>query len=91
MKKIDFRKIEVRDIGGNKSTVDVSKELANALYKKTADIGELELAREIYKQGEIDVDVEKAVIVDKYVRGTFLAFVQEAVCPVLEDIINPKK
>lgn len=89
--KIDFRNIEVRDIDGNKSTVDVSKELGNVIYKKTADIGELELAREIYKQGEAEVDAEKAHIIVKYVNETFLAFVKEAICPVLEDIINPKK
>lgn len=89
--KIDFRKIEVRDIDGNKSTVDVSKELGNAIYNKTADIGELELAREIYKQGEVEVDAEKARIIVKYVNETFLAFVKEAISPVLDEIINPKK
>ena len=30
-------------------------------------------------------------VIVKYVREGFLAFVQEAVCPLLEDIINPKK
>lgn len=91
MRKIDFRKIETFDIEGNKSTLDVSKELGNAIYNNTGDLGELELAREIYKQGEIEVDVEKAHIIEKYVNETFLAFVKEAVCFVLDDIINPKK
>lgn len=88
--KIDFRRIQVKDIEGNNSTLDVSKELGNAIYGKTADIGELELARDMYKNGEIDVDAENAAIIVKYVRLNFLAFVQEAVCPLLEDIINPK-
>ena len=89
--RIDFSKIDTQDIEGNKSTVNISKELGNAIYNKTADIGELELAREIYKQGEVEVDAEKASIIVKYVNETFLAFVKEAICPVLEDIINPKK
>lgn len=32
--KIDFRKIEVTDIEGNKSTFDISKELGNTIYQK---------------------------------------------------------
>lgn len=91
MKKIDFRKIKTLDIEGNITDINISKELGNAIYNKTADIGELELARDIYKQGEIEVDAEKASIIVKYVNETFLAFVKEAICPVLEDIINPKK
>ena len=89
--KIDFRKIEVKDIEGNNNPLDISKTLGNAIYNGTADLGELELAREIYKAGEVEVDPGQASILIKYVQGTFLAFVQEAVCPVLEEIINPKK
>lgn len=69
----------------------MSKELGNAIYGKTADIGELELAREIYKNGEVNVDATNGAIIMKYVCEGFLAFVQEAVCPLLKDIINPKK
>ena len=89
--KIDLRNIQVKDIKGTNIPLDVSKELGNAIYGKTADIGELELARDIYKNGEVDVDAANAGIIVKYVREGFLAFVQEAVCPLLENIINPKK
>ena len=37
--KIDFRKIEVKDIEGNNSTVDIAKELGNAIYNNTTDLG----------------------------------------------------
>lgn len=50
--RIDFRTIEVTDIEGNKSTVDISKALGNAMYQKTADLGELELAQNIYKMAK---------------------------------------
>jgi len=91
MTKIDFTKIEVTDIEGNKSTLNISKELGNSIYKNTADLGELELARSIYKDGEIEVDAGQAAILNRYIREGFLAFVQESVCPVLDEIINPKK
>ena len=89
--KVDFRKIEVKDIEGNNSTLDMAKELGNTIYKKTADIGELELARDIYKNGEVELDAEQATILIKYIREGFLAFVQEAVCPLLDEIINSKQ
>lgn len=91
MKKIDFRKIEVKNIEGKKSNLDLSKELGNVIYQKTADLGELELARNIYKNGEIEVNAEQAIILNRYIREGFLAFVQESVCPVLDEIINAKK
>ena len=53
--KIDFRKIELTDLEGNKSTIDVSQKFANAIYQNTGDIGELELAREMYKNGEVEL------------------------------------
>jgi len=91
MKKIDFRKIEVKNIEGKKSTLDLSKELGNAIYQKTADLGELELARSIYKDGEVEITAGQAAILNRYICESFLAFVQEAVCPILDWIINPKK
>ena len=45
--KIDFRNIQVKDIEGNNSTLDISKELGNAIYGKTDDIGEIELESDI--------------------------------------------
>lgn len=89
--KIDFRKIKVKDIEGKESSLDISKELGNSIYRNTADLGELELARNIYKDGEVEINVEQAAILNKYVREGFLAFVQEALCPVLDEIINLKK
>jgi hypothetical protein len=44
--KIDFRKIELTDLEGNKSTVDVSKAFGNAIYQNTGDLGEFNLAQD---------------------------------------------
>ena len=55
-KKIDFRKILVEDVTGKNSTLDISKELGNAIYKNTPDLGELDFAQELYKKGEYSID-----------------------------------
>lgn len=77
--KIDFRKIQVRDIEGNNSTVDIAKMLGNAIYQKTADLGELELAQQIYKKGEVELSTNQAERIKEYVRTNFVAVVQIAV------------
>lgn len=78
--KIDFRKIEIEDINGNVSVIDLSKELGNLIYKNTPDLGELEFAQELYKNGEVDIDGSKAEIIRKYVdRSGVLAFVKLAI------------
>ena len=76
--KIDFRNIQVKDIEGNNSTVDIAKMLGNAIYQKTADLGELELAQQIYKNGEVELSTNQAERIKEYVRTNFVAVVQIA-------------
>lgn len=82
--KVDFRKVELKDIEGNIENYDLSKELGNAIYKKTADLGELDLAQRIYKQGEVEIDDAEKEVIKRYVKENFLAFVQLAVNEMLE-------
>ena len=89
--KIDFRKITVTAIDRTTKEFDLSQELANDIYNNTQDVGELEVSRDLYNQGEIEVDAAKAVILNKYIRKDFKAFIAEAVCPVLDNIINSKQ
>ena len=86
--KINFRKITVTGVDRASKEHDVSKELANCIYGITQDVGELELSRELFVDGEIEVDATKAVILNKYIRKDFKAFIAEAVCPILDNIIN---
>jgi len=87
--KIDFRKIEVTDLEGNKSTFDVSKELGNTIYNNTTDLGEF--AQEVYKHGEVEVDSEKAEIIRKYMEvGRFFARIKKGVFDLLDSINNEK-
>lgn len=89
--KIDFRKIETTDIEGNNSTFDVSKELGNTIYKNTPDLGELDFAQTLYREGEIEVDEAKAEIIRKYMDvGQFYAFIKKSVNEKLDSINNQK-
>lgn len=81
--KIDFRKIQVKDIEGTIITFDISKVLGNTIYQKTADLGELELAQNIYKNGEVELAPEQAERIKEYVRTNFVAVVQIAVNEIL--------
>ena len=51
--KIDFRKIEVKDLAGNIDIVDVSKVFGNVVFNNTPDIEEYELSKKIYYDGEL--------------------------------------
>ena len=77
--KVDFRKVTTRALDGTEQEWDISKELGNTIYQKTADLGELELARRIYLDGEVDLTGEQVEAVRRYVREGFKAFVQEGV------------
>ena len=77
--KIDFRNIQVKDIEGTIIPFDFSKALGNTIYQKTADLGELELAQQIYKNGEVELSPEQAGRIKEYVKTNFVAVVQIAV------------
>ena len=92
MKKIDFRKIEVKNVEGNPQEFDLDyKSFANYMYFNAESVDHIEISREINKGGEIQCDAEKASAIKKYAEIYFKAFVLEALNPVLDEIINPKK
>ncbi|WP_278719457.1 hypothetical protein [Bacteroides caecimuris] len=53
IKKIDFRKISVLKIDGTKEQMDLSKPVGNLIFEQTGDIGEMDLAKKIYYEGEV--------------------------------------
>lgn len=66
--KIDFRKIELTDLEGNRSTIDVSKAFGNAIFQHTGDLGEFNLAQDIFRKGEVDISPEQAESLKKYTQ-----------------------
>lgn len=85
--KINFREIKTQDIEGKEQVLDISKDLGNTIYAETRDLGELELARKIYLEGEINLSEEEVGIIKAFMEKYYKAFIKEA----FYKIINPKK
>ena len=72
--KINFRDFKTMDIEGKEQVLDISKELGNAIYRETMDIGEVELARKIYLEGELELSEGEVEIVKSFM-GSILILV----------------
>jgi hypothetical protein len=98
--KIDFSKIQIKDIEGNTMLVsspegkavpfDLSKELGRVMFKEALDIPDWDLGMDIYHKKEVDIDKEKAEIVKKYINKYFFAYVKVIVLPLMDNIISGK-
>ncbi len=84
--KIDFRHLYLANVDGQPMvdengedvSVDISKALGNYIYNETRDLGELELAQQIYKYGELELTAQDINILGGYIKTAFKAVVQKA-------------
>lgn len=67
-KKVDFRKIGVKNIDGNVDTVDVSKQIGNLMYMQGKDIEECELGKAIYHDGEVELNQKQEDVVRRFIQ-----------------------
>lgn len=88
--KVNFKKIGVKDIEGKIVERDFSKEIGNSIFSTTKDIGELDLARDIYHKGDVELTKEQAQMIREHVERNYLAWAKEALLPSLDSIINVK-
>ena len=58
--KVDFRKVPVQNITGQITDEDMATEFGNYLYNGTADISDMDLAKKIYYDGEVELSDEQA-------------------------------
>lgn len=86
MKKLNFKAVPTRDIEGNLETRDISKELGNYIYRETSDLGELDLAQRIYKDGEVEANESEIEIIRKYIDSGYKAFVKKAFEEMVSDV-----
>lgn len=86
MKKLNFKAVPTRDIEGNLEPRDISKELGNYIYRETSDLGELDLAQRIYKDGEVEANESEIEIIRKYIDGGYKAFVKKAFEEMVSDV-----
>jgi len=84
--KVNFKKLQITAVNGlpllndtgKDVCIDVSKEVGNYIYMETSDLGELDLAQRIYKEGEVELTDEEIQIVGNYIRKGFKAVIQKA-------------
>lgn len=82
--KIDFSKIQVKDIDGNEVTLDVSQELGNMMYLNARDIAVADLGHEIYHKKEVELNDDQAKAVAEFVENGFKAFVKREILAMLK-------
>ena len=82
--KIDFSKIQVKDIEGNEVTLDVSQELGNMMYLNARDIAVADLGHEIYHKKEVELNDDQAKAVAEFVEKGFKAFVKREILAMLK-------
>lgn len=73
--KVDFRKIEIESITGEKEVVDLSKVLGNTLYQQGKTLEVVELARSIWKDGEIEITDEDKKILEEQIPQIFPTYI----------------
>lgn len=89
--KVNFKEVPVKGIDGTVTKTDLSKEVGNAIFSTTKDIGELDLARSIYHDGNVDLTKKQAQIVRAQVEQNFFAWAKEPLFAELDKVINLKK
>lgn len=84
--KIDFSKVQIKDIDGNVQSVDISKELGNMMYYGEQDIAVADLGHDIYHKGEVELTKEQAEKVKAYIEQGFKAIVKRELFPLLDSV-----
>lgn len=80
MKIVNFNAIEVENIDGSKSKINIKKDFANALYSNGKTLDVVELARKIWhSENETELTDEEVKIVEENVRQFYPYIAQNAI------------
>lgn len=69
MKKVDFKKITLKNVEGEEMSVDFSKQLGNQMYMQGQNIEECELGKRMYFDGEVELSEKNIEVVKRFVAG----------------------
>ena len=88
-RKYDFRKLKEEIAIGLVVESDLSKTFANWLYQNTSELELVELAREIFHKGVIELDERTRMILEHAVKGSTLRWsVKAAVGELLSEKVS---
>ncbi len=85
MKTICLSKLKVELLDGSTMEYDLSKELAEVIFKTTQSLAEHSFCLDLYKNPVVELTEENKAIIEKYVQGYFKAFIQVAVTKLLNE------
>lgn len=89
--KVNFKELDFKDLEGNVTPLDVTKQLANFIYSETKDIEYAVLAQDIYKNGEVELTDEQIEKIKEFLSLGFKAFVQIAFNNTIERLKSETK
>jgi len=72
-------------IDGSIMEYDISKELAEVIFKTTQSLAEHSFCLDLYKNPIVELTDENKAIIEKYVKQYFKAFIQVAVNRLLNE------
>ncbi|MDD2477277.1 MAG: hypothetical protein PHI32_15370 [Dysgonamonadaceae bacterium] len=78
-KKVDFSKLQIKQLDGSIVEHDFSKDLAQAIFSNTQNISEHAFSVDLFKDPIVELNDENKAIVKEYTEKYFKAFVQVAV------------
>lgn len=86
MKKINFNAIEVKNIDGTTSELNIKRDFANALYVNSKNIEGNALGLKIFNtEGEVELNEDEEKIVKEYVTQFYPSYL------IQQSIINAIK
>lgn len=88
MKTVDLSKLQVELLDGSIIEYNLSKELAEVIFKTTQSLAEHSFCLDLYKNPIVELTDDNKAIIEKYVSQYFKAFVQIAVNKLLNDENN---
>ena len=85
MKTVNLSKLQITMIDGSIMEYDISKELAEVIFKTTQSLAEHSFCLDLYKNPIVELTDENKAIIEKYVDKYFKAFVKVAVNKLLNE------
>lgn len=73
--RADFRKVEIESITGEKEVIDLSKTIGNALYQQGKTLEVVELARSIWRDGEVEITEADKKILEEQIPQIFPTYI----------------